>query len=467
MEERLAKKYNSQKAWLTSIHAVLGSLIFSYNIGVFTSCQPCVAATLGWGSNAPLLIAVMSSLLPLGAMFGALMVGLLSKRIGRRQNMIYADLIIILASIVTVIPTTPTFAIGRFLSGIGIGKFSALVPLYLNEISPSEISGRTGSLMQLVGCIGSLFAFGFALALPTSNYKHDPMNNLWIGMFLFQGLVACIQLMLFFVVFKYETAPWLLTKGKEREAQESLGFIYMKNHVEEMLDKLQQMKSQNIATPDKSAGNDYSYGQLLCCAEGTTKAMRLGLLLSIIQQLSGINAILSYATTIFGQFGSGVFISRVFTMISGFVKFIACFGLLPFIDKTGRKKTLIFGCIGMAGCLGVMGFFSMFPVYFVFPFLVIELYLAFFVVSIGPICWVYSGEILTSRGMSICTAVNWFSAFLVVLFFPFMIIGMGPSYTFWFFAFINIVGSFYFGLDMIETKGMMKHDIRALFSTKR
>lgn len=467
MEEQLTKKYHSQKAWYTSIHAVLGSLIFSYNIGVFTSCQPCVAATLGWGKDAPFLIAVMSSLLPLGAMFGALMVGFLSKFIGRRQNIIYADMIIIIASIVTVIPTTPTFGIGRFLSGIGIGNFSALVPLYINEISPSDISGRMGTLMQLVGCIGSLFAFGFALALPTSGYAHDPMNNLWIGMFLFQGLIACIQLMLFYVVFKHETAPWLLTKGKQKEALESLGFIYHRDYAEEMVEKLQSNKSQSIATPEKSQNQDYSYRQLLTCSEGTTKAMRLGLLLSIIQQLSGINAILSYATTIFGQFGSGVFISRVFTMLSGVVKLIACFGLLPYIDKTGRKKTLIFGCVGMSLCLGVMGFFSMFPVYFVIPFLVIELYLAMFVVSIGPICWVYSGEILTSKGMSICTAVNWFSAFLVVLFFPFMIIGIGPSATFWIFAFVNFAGSFYFGLDMIETKGMMKNEIRALFSTKR
>ena len=97
----------------------------------------------------------------------------------------------------------------------------------------------------------------------------------------------------------------------------------------------------------------------------------------------------------------------------------------------------------------------------------IELYFAMFVVSIGPICWVYLGEILTSRAMSICTAVNWFSAFLVILFFPLMMIGIGPSATFWIFAFINLAGSFYFGIDMIETKGMMKNDIRALFSTQK
>ena len=368
MKETLSNKYRSQKVWPTSIHAVLGSLIFTYNIGVFTSCQPSVAATLGWGEDAPFLIAVMSSLLPLGAMFGALMVGYLSKHIGRRQNIIYADMIIIIASIITVIPTTFTFGFGRFLSGIGIGNFSALIPLYINEISPTDVSGQMGTLMQIVGSVGSLFAFGFALALPTSEYAQDPMNNFWVVMFLFQGLVACIQLMLFYVKFTHETAPWLLIKGKQKEAIESLSFIYYSEYTEEIAEKLQLGKSQNLGDSDRALDQDFSYKQLLTCAEGTTKAMRLGLMLSVIQQLSGINAILSYATTIFSEFGSGVFIARVFTMLSGVVKLIACFGLLPLIDRTGRKKILIVGCVGMALCLALIGIFSMFSVNFVIPF---------------------------------------------------------------------------------------------------
>ena len=113
----------------------------------------------------------MSSLLPLGAMFGALGSGCFSKNIGRRKNLIIADIIIIVASITTVIPFTITFGIGRFLSGIGIGNFSILCPLYINEFSPSDISGKIGSMMMLSGCTGTLFVFGIALALPTENYN--------------------------------------------------------------------------------------------------------------------------------------------------------------------------------------------------------------------------------------------------------------------------------------------------------
>lgn len=465
MDEALRANYKAYKVWFTAFQAALGSFIFSYNIGVFTSNQPCVASTLGWGADKDTYIAIMSSLLPLGAMFGALGSGFLSKYIGRRQNLIIADLIIICASIVTVIPLTITFGLGRFLSGIGIGNFSMLCPLYINEITPVDISGKIGSMVMLFGCLGSLFAFGLALALPVDNYDSDPMTYLWMGMFLFQGVVALLQLVLFIIMFPHETPHWLLHKGYKEKALESLATIYKRTYAEELIER---MISAAPSTPEEKENlNDFTYREIFTCGPSTRKAMRLGLMLSVIQQFAGINAILSYATTIFGKFGGGVFMARLFTMLSGTVKLISVFGLLPFIDNVGRKKILVFGCIGMSICLGAMGIMSVYEVYYVFPFLVIEAYLALFVISIGPIVWVYSGEILPSRGMSICTGVNWFSAFIVVLFFPFMVQIIGLSFTFWIFAIVNLAGAGYFGIDMIETKGMAKNDIRAMFAKLR
>ena len=466
MEESLDSKYRKKKAWFTAINAVLGNFIFSYNMGVFTSCQPAVASSLGWGSDTNTYIAVMSSLVSFGALFGALFAGLSARYIGRRQNMIVADFVIIAAALITVIPFTPTFGIGRFLSGFGIGNFSVLCPLYVNEISPVEISGRLGSLMQLFGCIGLLFAYGFALALPTGQYEGNPRTHIWILMFLFQGVVAIMQLLLFKFYFTKETAPWLMNKGYEAKALDSLKFIYNDSSAEEMMKKFNK-STTSLSRPDEVAKYDFSYREIFTCTSATKKAMRLGLLISIFQQFTGINAILSYATTIFGEFGSGVFIARLLTLVSGIVKFFATFGLMPLIDRFGRKITLIMGCIAMGISLGIMGFFSLYSVIFIVPFLFIELYLSFFVMSIGPICWIYSGEILSSRGMSICTAVNWFTAFLVVLFFPFMVAGLGLSITFWIFAMINVLGGVYFWLDMIETKGMNKTDIQALLASQR
>lgn len=455
--------YKPTKVWPRAMNAFLGSFLLSYNIGVFTSCQPSVSSALNWGEDSDTYIAVMSSLVPLGAMFGALSSGILSKSSGRRRSLLISDLITILASIITVIPNTYSFGIGRFLSGIAIGQYSVICPLYVNEISPQQITGRLSSLIQPFCCTGLICAFGFALLLPTNNYSEDPRNNLWIFMFAFQGVIASLQIIIFLVFFQKETAPWLISKNRIDEALESLKEIYLEEKAEEMLESLQRKTSLMLNKNDSITTLEFTYCEYLKCARGTSKAMRIGLMLSIVQQFSGINAILSYATTLFGEFGSGVFISRVLTLANGFVNFSSTFCLMPVIDRYGRKWTLILGTFTMGLCLALMGIFYQLQVFYVFPFLIVQLYVSCFGLSIGPICWIYSGEILSSKGMSICAAVNWFSAFVVILIFPFMAVAVGLSFTFWIFAGVNTLGCVYFGFDMIETKGMMKHEIQTLF----
>lgn len=185
-------QYKVSKVWLTAFQAALGSFIFSYNIGLFTSSQPCVAASLHWTDpmEKSTNIALMSALLPLGALFGALGSGCFSHILGQRKNLIVADYIIIAASIITILPSTACFGLGRFISGIGIGIYSMFCPLYLSEIAPADRSGKVGSMIMLFGCLGSLFAFGLALALPTEDSDSDPMNNWWIFMFAFQGFYS-------------------------------------------------------------------------------------------------------------------------------------------------------------------------------------------------------------------------------------------------------------------------------------
>lgn len=455
--------YKKGNVWTTAVHAVLGIFIFTYNIGVFTPCQPCVAASLKWGENSKTLIGVVSSFLPLGALFGALFAGYMSKYIGHRKNIIIGDLVIIVASLITVLPSTVFFAFGRFVSGIGIGMFSALCPIYLSEMAPADISGRIGSLISVFGCLGTVFAFSFALFLPVENFDKDPSNDYWIYMFLFQGLVALLQLGLFLLHFKNESPLWLLSKGHTDEAISSLNFIYKSEYAMEVFETIQSTPMLNKSDSYLLVSHEFTYKELLTFTPETAKAMRLGLLLSLIQQFSGINAILSYATSLFNEFGSGVLVARIFTVFTGIFKFAICFCLIPLIDYAGRKNLLIGGCIGMGICLMTVGIMSQFDVFYIFPFIFIELYLGFFVNSIGPICWLYSGEILCSKAMSICTAVNWFSAFVVVLCFPFMIDFIGLGNTFWFFAAVNVLGACYFMVDMVETKGMMKNEIKALF----
>lgn len=441
-----SKKFNTARVWFAGLNSALGNFIYSYNMSVFTSSQPSVSATLGWGENSIRNIAVITSLNPLGSLIGSILAGYLSNYVGHRQNIIISDMIIIFATIITVIPSTFCFGLGRLLSGIGSGCFCMLCPLYLNEISPPEISGQIGSLMMIMSCIGSTLAFGLALILPTENYESDPVNYFWVLMFTLQGVAALLQVVFFMSFFTKESPFWLLSKGLTEESLDSLKYTYKADYAQEIIEKAKV--KENFMHED------------------SWKAIKIGIFVNVLQQLSGINAILSYTTTLFSELGSDVFTARVFTMVSGIVRLCASLGNIKIIDYLGRKNTLIYGTYGLSLCLASIGFISLYNTHYLIPIVLVQIYLAIFVMSSGPICWIYCGEVLSSRGMSICSSINFLSNFIIVLVFPFVKQLIGYDYTFFSLSLINILGAVYLYFNMIETKGMLKPEIQSLFMEK-
>jgi SP family arabinose:H+ symporter-like MFS transporter len=354
-----------------------------------------------------------------------------------------ADLVIVFASVVTVVPMTITFALGRFLSGIAMGSFSTYCPLYINEFSPAKHAGSIGSLMMILSCVGSTLALALALFLPTEKYAEDPNNDFWKVMFGLQGLFALIQLLLFFTVFVHEAPIWLL---KHKEGENSLESLKSTHLESEARDILRKFKKEEERVEKDSA-----------------KVMKLAIFINVLQQLSGINAILSYATLLLEEYGTGVFIARVFVMFTGIVRFFASLGNFLLIDNLGRKKVLVYGTGLLGVCLGIMGIFDFFNVNFLFPVIVVQVYLAIFVMSSGPVCWIYCGELLSDNGMSICTSLNFFCNSIVVLFFPIIKSKFGYSWTFISFGLLNFAGVFYLQANMKETKGLLKVEIKELF----
>ena len=437
------KESKLTEIWTTGLNAALGNLIFSYNLAVFTSSQPSVASSLAWGNEFYFWVAVNSALLPFGALLGTLASGRMGQVCGHRQNLMFADLLTVVASFVTILPFTATFAVGRFLSGIAMGVFSMHCPLYINEFSPAWVSGRIGSLMMILSCVGSTLALGLALVLPVQDYDIDPMNNFWRFMFTLQGLFALIQLFFFLTVFTNESPFWLLKQGQMDQALTSLKFTYTEPEAKDLIEKMKNSKS--IRSKD------------------SVQALKLCILINILQQLSGVNAILSYATSLLSEYGSDLFIARVFVMATGLIRFVSSLGNIGLIDSVGRKKVLVIGTVLLGFCLCLMGIFDYFSVNFVLPIIVVQVYLAIFVMSSGPICWIYCGEVLSDQGMTLCTAVNFVSNVIVVLIFPFLKEWVGYTTVFLVLGVVNFVGAGMLQGMMKETKGLMKDEIRDLF----
>jgi SP family arabinose:H+ symporter-like MFS transporter len=212
---------------------------------------------------------------------------------------------------------------------------------------------------------------------------------------------------------------------------------------------------------------EHGYKQLLFCKDGRAKMMRLGIMASFVQEFSGIIPILSYLTTLFNSFGGGVFLSRSLTTISGAVKMLSVMSVLPFIDKWGRRPIFIFGSIFMGLFMGLVGVFSEFvESNFLIPFFLIELFLFAYEASAGPLCWIYTGEILCPKGMSIAISSNWLFMTITALSFPFLIELFGVGFTFFIYSAINFACAVYCWLDFIETKGMDKGSIQAILMKK-
>ena len=138
-------KYNKKFLWLLVLNSTLSGVIFGYQNGAFNISQEAVANWLGWGSNKLALTTVGTTLVPVGAVFGA-MTGGLSDRIGRRKYLILLDIVAIIGSVINCIPTTPTFMLGRWIGGMTGGAACTVCPLYNTEWSPVSMRGSLGNV---------------------------------------------------------------------------------------------------------------------------------------------------------------------------------------------------------------------------------------------------------------------------------------------------------------------------------
>ena len=460
-------EYNPNRVWRMCLTASLGSFAFGYNAGVVNSTLEVLAVVFNWGDYTEILTAVIAGVMPFGAMISSILAGNLSNRIGTRRALMISNFITLIGAVITIVPFTLTFGIGRFVSGLSVGIYATLVPLYINETSPTQMSGKMGTLVQIQITSGIVMSYVLALVLPTGDYKSNPLTCWWMVMFGFQGVIAVFQFLLFLCVYKLETPVWLWNRNLKEEALESLKQVHTEQSAYQALNRMDTAENHDgdLTAPLVSAkGYDPLYSELLLCKQNSSKLMRLGYLSNFFQQLSGINAILTFSTNIFGVLGGGVFMSRIYTLVVGTLNMLPSLATGPLVDKFGRKVILVLGCVGMAVCQLFSGFlagpFSDSSI--VFSLSCILVFIFFFAISIGPICWLYCGEILTPRAMSVCTSFNWLCNTIALFTFPPLKASMGMPIVFWIYSGICAVGFVYFTLDMLETKGLNKQEVQKL-----
>ena len=413
-------RQKANPAYLFSIVlvAVIGGLLFGYDTAVISGAEKGLQAFFKGASDFNYtdgLHGFTSSSALIGCIIGAFISGILASSLGRKKTLFVAGVLFLLSALGSYFPEflffqkgVPTkglliaFNLYRILGGVGVGLASALCPMYIAEVAPASKKGKLVSWNQFAIIFGQLVVY-FVNYLIIKSHANDPAvvewtNQIgWRVMFLSEAVPAGLFALLILAV--PETPRFLVLNYREEEALTVLSNINGEEKAREILAEIKE-------TAVEKKENLLSYGLIV---------VFIGCMLSVFQQIIGINAVLYFAPRIFESMG--VSNNMLFTVIMGVINISFTLVAVFTVEKIGRKPLLITGSLGMAlGALGVaLSNITTLPAFV--PVLSIMIYSACFMFSWGPICWVYIAELfpntIRSEATAIAVAFQWIFNFIV------------------------------------------------------
>ena len=483
------------KAYLFSIVlvAVLGGLLFGYDTAVISGAEKGLQAFFLGAKDfvyTDVIHGITSSSALLGCIIGSALSGICATKLGRKKSLILAGIFFFLSALGSYYPEFLFFEKGkptmsllymfnfyRVLGGIGVGLASAICPMYIAEVAPSDIRGTLVSWNQFAIIFGQLvvyFVNFLILGDHTNPIIEKTAENIyivvsgsdawtimtgWRYMFGSEAFVAGAFTLLVCLV--PESPRYLALVGKDETALSVLARI---NGIKKAREILNEIKS----TVDVKSERLFSFGVMV---------IFVGIMLSVFQQAVGINAVLYYAPRIFESMNMGN--PMVQTIIMGIVNSsVALVGSFN-VEKIGRKPHRIWGSIGMAGgAFGVAISNLVDGVAPIIPVVSIMVYSASFMFSWGPICWVLISEIFpnTIRGAAVAIAVafQWIFNFIVsstfVPMYNMELGGMGDRFGHMFayalYGVICVIAAIFVYKLVPETKGKTLEDMTALWRNR-
>jgi SP family arabinose:H+ symporter-like MFS transporter len=299
---------------------------------------------LGWAVSSLTLTATLAMMVS----------GPLSDRIGRRRVLFLAAILYAVSAIASALaPTFTILVIARMIGGLGVGASLIIAPMYIAEIAPPSVRGRMVSFNQLnivVGISAAFFTNYLILRLGQSDagwaqsLGFDVHN--WRWMLGLETLPAVLYFCgLFFVP---ESPRWLLLQGREEEAHGILSRAVGEAEARQELDEIH-------ASLAKDAGKE-KVSVMELFAPAMRLVLTIGIVVAVIQQITGINAVFFYAPMIFEQSGIGTDASFAQAVLVGLINLVFTIVAMLAIDRIGRKPLLVFGLTGIALSMSVLAY---------------------------------------------------------------------------------------------------------------
>jgi len=442
--------------------AAVGGLMFGYDIGVIADAQKGIKAAFDLGTFR--LEVVVASVLA-GSFVGAIVAGRLSDRIGRRWTNVWGGALFAVGCLGCALAVDFWMITAfRVCMGLGVGFSSVAGPLYIAEIAAPWSRGAMVSLYQLAITLGILLAFLIGLVMAEAWRWHFGIGSLMGG-----GLVIGMLAM-------PPSPRWLVSKGRTALA---LGVLRRTTGSVDAAES--ELKAIEVRVREEA-------GERLLPTLKSNVAVRRALILAVglalLQQFSGINAIMFYGPSILEEIGLGGR-ELLLTASIGLINVLATFIAIWFVDRLGRRVLLLSGTFLMMLAQVGIGVFAFWipaagsggadPVTGasgpgIGALILIFVAIIAFAFSLGPLVWLVISEIFPAGVRSACvgiaTAANWTGAFLVALFTLTVLENnsLGTTTVFWLFAGSNVIALVFILTKLPETKGVELERIEEFFS---
>ena len=492
--DKINRTERGSRGYLASIVmvAVLGGLLFGYDTAVISGAEKGLQAFFLGAPDfkyTDFMHGFTSSSALIGCIIGSGLSGIFAGHFGRKKSLIFAGVCFFISAWGSMNPETfgllpygkpswnllVVFNLYRVLGGIGVGMASALCPMYIGEIAPSNIRGMLVSFNQFAIIFGQLVVYfvnfmilgdhtnpviesigqGFSAVMPGS----DPWTITTGWRYMFGSECVPAGLFTILICFVPESPRYLVMVGQDNKALSVLSRI-------NGFSKAQEIILEIKATLTTKTEKLFTYG-FMC--------VFVGIMLSVFQQAVGINAVLYYAPRIFADMGMGNPMMQ--TVIMGVINISFPLVAVFTVEKIGRKPLLIWGSIGMAvGAFVVALTFGNDSLNLV-TMIALMVYSASFMFSWGPICWVYMAELFpnTIRGTAtaIAVAFQWIFNFIVSSSFVPMFnmhLTKGDDFGHWFtyglYGVICVIAAIFVWKLVPETKGKTLEDMTALWKER-
>jgi MFS transporter, SP family, xylose:H+ symportor len=441
----------------TTFVSTLSSLLFGYCTavicGVVGAIEHNFIAPRGMhAAAANLLLGFTVCAALLGTIIGALCARRAAEVLGRKRPMILAAVLFLVSALGSAFPEfglAPLGALGpdaiwpfiayRVIGGVAVGLASVIAPMYVAEFAPSAVRGQLGAYQQIAiaGGIAIVLFVNWGIAL-----QGDDRWVLEIGWRYMMVSLAVPALAFFWLSFTVPESPsWLVRHGRIEEARRALSRSGDSREVQGMLEEL-------------SAGSQQAPQAMPLMSFGA-RVVYIGVALSVVQQLMGLNAISYYGPVILQRMGYHMDAAFLGALIARSLNLLATMSVVLVVDRVGRKPLLVAGALVMGGSMIVIGtlFESGNPGSA--GLVAVCCYLAGLGMSFGPIVWILMSELfpvpIRPQAMSIAIAAQWGANFLVSASFP--VFPPGGSAFFLYGAF-GLLAAFVVLRYVPETKGL-------------